>query len=480
LTITALAAAGLVVLRRSRSDRRDGVTMASAICWAISGALTAVAIWAWTAGPWSLDWGWLSVSVTVPYKPLSLAAVFAFLAMASGPTMRTAFQERSPLAFYLVATVVLFLCSLGPEPTASGQRVFYEPPYAWLMRLPFFNDTVRVPARFGMVALLAMAVAAGLAFDRIRSSGRRRAALLLAVLPGILGDGWMALPLPEVSQTTFRIPAGEVPAAVLELPLGDVWRDTAALYRSTLHGMRVVNGYNGFEPIYYQTLRRALTDRDPTALDALASFGPLLIAADKDVDANDPWPAFLSAHPAVQPWHDDGHWTLFRLPFQSGQLPRCASNPLAVAAAFDEQGRIDPALVADQNPATRWITRRPQRADDQLLLDLGRIEPVCGIVMSLGSAAVLYPGTLAVDISIDRVAWEVAFTGKMGGAAVRAALDNPHDARIPITLGDRTARFVRLRVEHSHPFYPWAVADVVIDGRSDAPAADTAERLTSN
>jgi hypothetical protein len=82
----------------------------------------------------------------------------------------------------------------------------------------------------------------------------------------------------------------------------------------------------------------------------------------------------------------------------------------------------------------------------------------------MGSAAVLYPGALSVLTSVDGVSWEPGFSGHLGGAALRAALKNPRDARISVPLNGRTARFITLRIEQSQPLYPWAVADVLADG----------------
>ena len=531
LMVTALAVVGAIMSRRSRADDRGRLAIVSNICWVSSACFTAIAIWARVVGPWHLDWGWLTVSVTNPYKPLglsaafaifaivlsptvraafrrrsalafylvaasvlflgslgsvtvpkslSLSAAFAIFAIALRPTVRAAFRRRSALAFYLVAASVFFLCSFGPAPELLGEQVLYEPPYAWLMRLPFFGDTVRVPARFAMLGVLALSVAGSLAFHRLTSLTRQRVALLLVVSAGIVADGWIrGLPLPTVPQSGFRIPPGDKSAAVLELPLGDVVRDTAATYRATFHGRRTINGYNGYEPRYYPVLRLALADRDHTALEALASFGPLLIAADNTdngnplfgeelgsqaVDSDEPWAFFLSNHPGVKRLGEDGNFTLFHLPLRRPPQDRCASNSVAITAAFDEQGQVDAVTLTDQNPATWWITSHPQRVGDVLVLDLGRVERLCGLVVSMGSQAELYPRTLSVATSFDNVTWETGFLGKMGGSAFRAALENPRDARISVPLPATAARFVRLRIEQSQPFYPWAVADIVVEG----------------
>lgn len=464
LTITALAVIGAIVLHRSRAHDRDALALVSRTCWLIAACFAAIAIGARVAGPWHVEWGVLQISVSVPHKPLSVAAAFAILAVALSPSMRAAFRRRSALAFYLIAAAVLFVCSLGPEPTFLGERVLYEPPYAWLMHLPFFGDRARVPARFGMLVVLALSVAGSLAFSRITLSKRQRVGLLLVVSAGIIGDGWIrALPLP-VPQSGFRIPPGDRSVAVLELPLGNIARDTAAMYRVTLHGKRTVNGYNGYVPLYYQVLEQALADRDRTAFEALASFGPLLIAADNDV-AGESWAAFLSNYPGMRHLGDDRNWTLFQLPMSRSRRDGCESSPVAIAAIFDEQGQVDALTLTDQNPATRWITAHPQRVGDALTLDLGRAERLCGIVVSMGGEAELYPRKLRVLTSVDNVTWKTSFEGQMGGAAFRAALDDPRDARFTIPLRGQAARFVTLRLEQSHPLYQWAVADVVVDAQ---------------
>ena len=474
LTVTALAIAGVVLLRRSRTGDGNRLTIASNICWALAACFAVIAIGARMAGPWRLDWGWLIVSVAVPYKPLSLAAAFAIFAVALSPTMRAAFRQRSALAFYLIAASVLFLCSLGPQPALLGEQILYEPPYAWLMRLPFFADTVRVPARFAMLGMLALAAVGGLVVSRLTPLTLARVALLAGVMVGILADGWISeLPLPRVPQHTLSVPPIDTSMAVLELPLGDVWADTAALYRVTTHHIRAVNGYNGYEPSYYQALRRALADRDETILDALAASGPLLIGADNRADADARWDSFLSNHPGVTRLKEHGSRMLFQLsakrpPAEEG----CANDPLDVAAAFDAQGPVDSVMLTDQNPTTRWITARPQRAGDALTLDLGRVERLCGVAVSMGSAAVLYPGTLRVTTSLDGVSWKTEFLGKMGGPAYRAALENPRDARVSIPLRGTAARFVALGVEQSHPLYHWAVADVVVERQPHPRALD--------
>lgn len=468
LTILVISVTAVCVRWRSRIERRDRLARVATWLWALAIGFAAIAIWAHIAGPWRIDWGWLKVSVSTPSKPLSLAVVVAAGAVACGPTLRAAWQRQSLLAFYLLAAVLLFFCSLGPRPALLGEQILYEPPYAWLMRLPYFSDTVRVPARFAMLGILALSVAGGLAFDRLSSLTRHKAALFAVVALGILADGWIrGLPLPAVPQSAFPVPSGERSAAVLELPLGDVWRDSAAMYRVTKHRIPSVNGYNGYEPSYYQVLRRALDQRDHTILDALAAFGPLLIAIDNRLESREPWTKFVQDDLDVRRVHDGGRWTLFRLPFARRPPPQsCDGRPLDIDAAFDQLGPVNPTVLMDQNPETRWETAEAQRAGDVLTLDLGRVQAVCGLVVSMGATAVLYPETLSVATSVDNRVWQAEFAGNLGGSAFRAALEDPRDARIMIPLREGAARFIRLRIEQTQTAYAWAVADLELRGRA--------------
>jgi hypothetical protein len=152
-----------------------------------------------------------------------------------------------PLVFYGIATALLFLCAFGPKPALFGHQILYKPVYAWLMELPVFG-AIRAPARFAMPAMLALSVAGAVAFSRLTSERAWRPAFTLLLMCGVVADSWVStlpmVPLPD------RWPATRANgfAAVLELPLGDVFDDIAAMYRTTDHRHPVLNGASGFGP----------------------------------------------------------------------------------------------------------------------------------------------------------------------------------------------------------------------------------------
>src|SRR5262249_62331332 len=102
-------------------------------------------------------------------------------------------RQRLPLMFYSLATLLMYLLCFGPQPHFLGVPFMYEAPYGWLMNLPGY-DTVRVPARFAMLAALCLAASAGLGFARLTSltRGGFRAGFAAVVAGGGRGGrgGW--------------------------------------------------------------------------------------------------------------------------------------------------------------------------------------------------------------------------------------------------------------------------------------------------
>ena len=129
-----------------------------------------------------------------------------------------------------------------------------------------------------------------------------------------------------------QLPVG-VPdsAAVLELPLGDVGADIAAVYSWSGHGHRVVNGYSGYSPPHYEVLRAGLAERDDSALTALTGFAPIVVVIQPQRDPDGAWAAFAAAHAGAVPLASpDGQ--LFYL------LPAAAAAALGRGAVADPRG----------------------------------------------------------------------------------------------------------------------------------------------
>jgi hypothetical protein len=212
--------------------------------------------------------------------PLVLAiAAVAAAALRRGPVTRSAAVAIVGLA------ILAFALSLGPFIQPWGVRGPY-----WLLYtyVPGFTG-LRVVNRYGALALVLVAVAAGFGASWIAS--RRRAGPLLvgAATALFIWQVWparflMDVPLPSpdlAAPPAYLTPTPDLPviyrevealpsdAVLLELPFGDYWYDLRYMFFSATHGRRLVNGYSGFFPPSYlarqNVLARPLLDPDRAA-----------------------------------------------------------------------------------------------------------------------------------------------------------------------------------------------------------------------
>jgi hypothetical protein len=392
---------------------------------------------------------------------MSLATLAFGVWFGASSRIRGAYARHSTFAFYLLATIAMLVCSFGPKPMLAGHQILYEPPYAWLLRLPVFGS-VRVPARFAMPAMLALSVSGALAFGRFHLRGRTRHAVAIALMAGIIADAWMThLPLPAVPDFWPAARADGF-AAVLELPLGEVFADAAAMYRVADHHHPVMNGSSGFEPAHYSTLKTALNERDPTIFDGFPAGARVLVVIDRLADAHRGWRTFLAGSPRVKRLASDDRREYFAAEPPPTPASPCSGDPLPIVAAADNRGPVDIAVLTDRKPSTFWTTVRPQQAGDTLRLDLGRAARPCAVFVSVGPFRESYPRHLTVDTSVDDVNWNTVAARRTAGLTMRAALEDPKNVVIPIALLPSTGRFVRLRAGESHPKLPWVVMDVIV------------------
>jgi hypothetical protein len=459
-TIAVLACAGAIsAWRRSGSgDHLDRLSI-----WLLPAACVcaAIAFCGWAYAPWRITITGVKISSDAPFKPMTLALLAIVVWCGASSQLRGAYARRSALAFYGIATGILFLCSFGPKPTLAGHQVLYEPPYAWLMRLSIF-ESIRVPARFGFPAMLPLAMTGALAFDRFPLHAPARRALGAAVLIGIVADGWIShLPLPSVPEFW---PASRADgfAAVLELPLGDTFGDLAATYRAIDHAHPILNGSSGFEPTHYFTLRTALEEHDPAALDGLPADAPILVVVDRRKDVAREWDRFLTARPRIMALGDDERWGFYSAAPPPAAAPTCSGESEPIVSVTSTDGPALLEVLTDRNPRTWWATAHAQRVGVTLTLELGRAVRPCAVIVSVGEFRMSYPRKLVVETSESGAEWNTVATARTAGLTMRGALSDPKTVPIMIGLAPSTARFVRLRLDEPHPSTAWIVTDVAI------------------
>lgn len=455
LTLLVLAgAAAWAQVSRSRSGASDAVGPPPRwrkVAISVSAVAAAVAFSAVTFGPWAIG----PLSVRDFHKPFSIAVAARLLAFLGGPWTRQMWRRQSTAGFYLLAVAAMYVLALGPEPRLLGRPLLYEPPYAWFMHLPGF-DTLRVPARFVMLAGLCQAVLVAIALTRWARPGRAHLVLPSLVALGLLADGWIRLPVAAAPGN--GVAAWGDATAVLELPPGDPATDFGALHRATRHGLPIVNGYSGYMPPHYLPLAHAIRDRRLAVLRELTARGPIGIALDeRRSDAGELRAALLQAGGTATGTHDG--WTAFMTNGEPSPIvPVGARLPIVSASASAHPQ--DARRMLDGTLATAWGTGLAQVGGEMVELDLGQVRDVGALVLEMGAFAFGHPRFLEVDASEDRSAWQPAWQGDTSVQTVRAAVQEPQVVPLTIDLGRARGRYLRLRQTGEEPGIPWWIAEI--------------------
>ncbi len=422
-------------------------------------------------GPWRLEIGALTLSLSTFRKPLSVAIGALMVAGALHPRVVGARRSKSVFGFYVLAAALMFVLALGPSPTAFGVPIIYKGPYAWLMLAPGFDTSLRVPARFAMLMVLALSVAAALAWHHFsRRWPPRAAGWATAMFVGlIVAEGWSAPMTTVMAPSAFAWPAQCEALPRLELPIGSFGSDAAAEHRALLAGVRSVNGLSGFVAPHVLEFTVAARARDNGALNALAEVGPLCIAVNRSADGGDEMFRWVRGHPYTAPLGVAAPHEFLMLKKVRPRPRRVAGERLPIAAATSHTGAVDVAVLTDRDRATAWQIQEAGDPATYLTITLGCRAALRSIGVSHGGGRVAR--AMAIDVSSDEATWRTAWRGRPGGAAVRAALREPRTGEIHFRARGTDVRQVRLRALRLNGKAGWSVADIEARGRClpDAP-----------
>jgi hypothetical protein len=455
LAVLSVAAALASAVGPTRARRR--VTYA---LLGISTVFLCAAVATFAVGPWHWEVGPLDISGRQARKPLSLALVFLVLAVAFEPRFRGALRNRSLLAFYALGTILCFLMCLGPTGRMMGEPILEKPPYWWLLKLPGVEN-LRVPTRFAMVAMLPLAMTVALGFARLarRMPLRAQPAAAAACVMLIVADSWPR-PVPmHAPREQYTLPAGARGAAVIELPLGDVVdNDIAAMIRGMSHGRPVANGYTGHFPGPYNLLRQALRERDPSALEGLATFSPLCIVIDRRLllARNSRLMSEAAGARLIGTEREFAFYLLDRRPEPVAPARGTGTIVSAVASNWPTPA----AAPIDGKVSTFWESLTRQRGGETMTLALREPTLVAGLALSLGLRIGGYPRRLVVETSMDAQSWTFAWEGPTAGLAFVGAVRDFDRTRFAVPFTPRQARFVRLRQTGVSKDEYWSIAEV--------------------
>jgi hypothetical protein len=464
LAIVLVTLTGLVIAWRGAARQPMGRLRAARAALAAAALVALIAATPLLLGPWKIEFfGIRLLSVTTARKPFSLAVLLAAVAIGLHPSVRAAWRRRSPLAFYALATVAMWIFSLGPAPTFMNEPVLYKAPYAWLMYIPGV-DGVRVPARFWVLATLCLAVAGALALAHLTARWpRARVPLLTLMAALLLVEAWpkplRVIPPPAPRDTRAR------GAVRLELPVSPA-HDAIVMYRAIDHRRPVLNGYSGYFAPHYWSMQYLLQQRDPAILTRLAALAPLEVVIDHQDDEKGRWRSFVGAHPFAERVYAGDEYTVFRLRREPGSaIPSVDGQPLPIASITASLYQDRVGYMTDGDRVSRWHTGGPQDPTNEVSVDLGAPRDVRGVIMGIAGFVADFPRQLTIDTSVDGAAWTPAWSGGTGLLAFSAALEQPLDVPLPFPFEPRTARFVRMRQTGTEGVYYWSIAELKIMGR---------------
>jgi hypothetical protein len=223
------------------------------------------------ASPWNRLYGGLTASFRGSGN-LFPGIVAPALAVAGAFTCWRERRRPTPAALsFAMMGLGAALYVLGPAIRVGGVTV--GPGLMALLRVvsPVFTK-IRVPARGAIYLALALAMLVGLVLRRLH-----RRPLVVALLgAAILAEGLIVpIPIAEwLEVVDSRRPPSEVDRwlaaqpedfAIVELPIvaagvpfrRPLYHDSIYMVRSTHHWKRLVNGYAGIEPVFYQQVREA-------------------------------------------------------------------------------------------------------------------------------------------------------------------------------------------------------------------------------
>jgi hypothetical protein len=240
----------------------------------------------------TFDVAGVTLSVSDATQLLLRAAVAIALALAMSPRTRAWLTEFVwPRGAWLAALLVAVWLSLGPSPASMGRPLDLASPYRALYDVVPGFDGVRAPSRYWMVGLLALSVLGGLGAARLatRPAGHAVMAALwllclaearvspfvvngMSPVAGFVTPEAQLRPRSEAPAVYAAVARGPAEAVLAELPLGQPDFDLRAMYYSTFHWRKLVNGYSGFTPVQYGPLVAALGG---TAVDGRRAWAAL-------------------------------------------------------------------------------------------------------------------------------------------------------------------------------------------------------------
>ncbi len=391
---------------------------------------------------------------------------------------------------FVTVALAAVLVSLGPVPRAWGTRLPIPSAYAMLAEwVPLFH-VMRVPARFGALALLATAMLASIGVARLLAGRSRRmvVTIVVALAAAIVFEGTPSartfsagMPvLPDEDRRAYEWLAREPEGAVLELPIGSTGRVNYGLwaqYGALMHRHPVINGLTRIETPLQAWLGGsasplAYDGRQADVLPMLLSLGVrhVVLRPSRFVDEAFGMStlAALQSSPLVTSTRREGGVHVLPLapppPTEETAVgQRIPSAAFTIAASPSGTG-IERAV--DGDPATRWLSGRPQDGSESIVLRFVTEQDVARVDITLGNASLRdYPRHLRIESHDAAGAIRILHDEDVLvplGAAIRRTPDRPV---LTFTLPPNHSAALVLRQTGRAGRWYWAIDELALWAR---------------
>jgi hypothetical protein len=401
-------------------------------------------------------------------------------------------DDRWQIGGYAAVLVLAVWCAFGPS--VPG-------PYRVMLNVLPGMDGLRVPARFSVVASLALAVLAASGSAWLLSWLRRPASAVVAVILGlaIVAEGYGG-PVVMVPFSPAQVERQALDAwlhagpggGVLEIPVaGPVLEPFTLGYQmSTLrHGHPIVNGYSGYGYALQDFLGSpasplAYPDEVPSTLAGLRRLGVRYVVLHPSFFARRPGYRWAEPAPVIAAIDRAVDQIAERRQFGETVAWRLADAP-PLPPAFDERmSRVIPAgdmtltassmadrtrYAVDGNVSTRWFSGAAQRGGEWLRVELGRERDVAALrIQASREATGDYPRLLVVEAEAADGTRAVLFSGSVLPELLAGVVRDARSAPVVLTFAPNRARAIWLRQQGRTRTWYWAVPELTLFERTAA------------
>ena len=408
------------------------------------------------------------VRVFIGLGTITLLAV----GLAAGATAQRG--GRRLTSCYGLLALAMAMVSLGP----SMQWNFFGPavpgPWTLLATVVPGWTALRVPVRACVVAVLAVAVVAGLGADAIwrRVRGTAARVLIIACFAAIgVAESWR--PPPAV----FAVPwAAGVPPVyrwlaaqpgrdpIVELPFGVTDRDASYMVMSATHWRSLLNGYTGFAPATPYVRGVLFWFPSPQSLRMLHSLGVRWVVvhagelkpAQADLCRRDP----AGLKPYLLLAYRDGDTCVFDVRSAPAEEPHAPDRPISLAGTTVTSSTGEDAGAAiDGQVDTHWVQTVDRNDETWLQLDLPVPHVLSRIVVHLGSHFGEFLRQWRIDTTSDGVTWQPSAIEPSGLPPLDGMRIDPArlttELRLPNPTSTQSIRIVRTKATAKTPFDVW-------------------------